>query len=155
MSILFRSYGTHYLEDLLIICFGQDYTNNYVLNGNIKYELLKNYVHPISYKVMNWTKNNKNNKNKKTLKKNRIVEDFMIMETAENLDCFDLMRTSKNFNSRVYGIKIIIQNLEQNKLQLQRVSTTNIPTDLTYRKNLHSSEIPVGLPALTQFWMFP
>jgi ATP-dependent Lon protease len=116
LSILFRSYGTHYLEDLLIICFGIDYTNNYVLNGNIKYELLKKYVHPISYKVMNWTKNNKNNKNIKTLKKNRIVEDFMIMETAENLDCFDLMRTSKNFNSRVYGIKIIIQNLEQNKL---------------------------------------
>ena len=72
LSILFRSYGTLYLEDLLKICFGQDYTNNYVLNGNPKYEILKNYVHPISYKVMNWVnndKNIKNNKNIKTLKK--------------------------------------------------------------------------------------
>ena len=42
--------------------------------------------------------------------KNRIVEDFTIVETAKNFDCFDLARTSKKFQKRVYGIKVCLQN---------------------------------------------
>ena len=51
----------------------------------------------------------------KYYKKNRIIEDFMIVETAENLDCFDLARTSKSFQTKVYGIKVSIHNYELKK----------------------------------------
>ena len=49
------------------------------------------------------------------LAKNRIVEDFMLVETADSLDCFDLARTTKNFQTKVYGIKICFQNPEKRK----------------------------------------
>ena len=56
--------------------------------------------------------------NKKPLKKNRIVEDFMIVESADNLDCYDLARTSKAFLTKVYGIKFCVHNPEQNPYHL-------------------------------------
>ena len=42
------------------------------------------------------------------LQKNRIVEDYMIIESSNMLDCFDMARTSKIFQTKVYGIKISI-----------------------------------------------
>ena len=33
--------------------------------------------------------------------KNKIIEDFMIIEMGQTLDCFDLCRTSNNFNTKV------------------------------------------------------
>ena len=53
--------------------------------------------------------------NKKPLQKNRIVEDYMISENAENLDCYDLARTSKSFQTKVYGIKLCIHDYVNRK----------------------------------------
>ena len=47
--------------------------------------------------------------------KNKIVEDFMIVETSDTLDCFDLARTSNDFKIRVYGLKIVFQNIIKRK----------------------------------------
>jgi len=113
LSILFKNYGTQNLEDLLIVCFGQDYINNTKINTCPKYELLKLYAHPISYKVINWT--NSTSKPSKTGKKNNIIEDFVILENSSNLDCFDLMNASTIFISQVFGVKIIFQNVDQKK----------------------------------------
>ena len=55
-----------------------------------------------------------NNKAKvNVLQKNRIVEDCAIVEHSNTLDCFDLARTSKTFQTRVYGIKVSIQDINQ------------------------------------------
>ena len=53
LSGIFKNYGTDSLEDLLLICFG----NNYKILGDDekehqKFELLKKYFHPTSYKVI-------------------------------------------------------------------------------------------------------
>ena len=37
----------------------------------------------------------------------------MIVETAQNFDCFDLARTSRSFQTKVYGIKMAIHNYEE------------------------------------------
>lgn len=62
-SSLFKSYGTQDLEDLLIICFG----NNIKISTNeleqFKFDLLNKYFHPTSYKTIN-RKDEKNKKNK-------------------------------------------------------------------------------------------
>lgn len=53
LSSLLKSYGTDSLEDLLLICFGN---NNKITTTEIetdKLELLKKYFHPTSYKVVN------------------------------------------------------------------------------------------------------
>ena len=119
LSINFKSYGTGNLRNLLDICIGNDYVNKYFI-GKPKeglYNILEQYTHPISYKIMDWKEKNsfENKKINQKLAKNRIVEDFMLVETADSLDCFDLARTTKNFQTKVYGIKICFQNPEKRK----------------------------------------
>jgi endopeptidase La len=55
------------------------------------------------------------NTEKKYIQRNKIVEDFMIVEHAENLDCFDLARTSKVFQIKVSGVKLTLHYPEQKK----------------------------------------
>ncbi len=110
LSVLLKSFGTDSMEDLITVCFGSDFIDSILTPENSdKYEIIKKYVHPIGYKVMVW-KGDKKNKTNQTLSKNRIIEDFMIVETSDNFDCFDLARTSKSFQTKVYGIKLAIQH---------------------------------------------
>lgn len=117
LSTIFRSYGTHNLEDLISVCFGDNYLQSILSSENQDiYDILKEYVHPISYKVMNWIKSTENQKKTTDqLKKNRIVEDFMIVEMSKTFDCFDMARTSQKFQTKVYGIKMAIQNKDTEK----------------------------------------
>lgn len=121
LSSLFKTFGTEDIEDLINICFGQDFIKKNIMKTGLtkKFEVMKQYVHPISYKAIPWkpehNKNKNKNKDKKMLQKNRIVEDFMIVESAETLECFDLARTSKSFQTKVYGIKFAVQNPTEKK----------------------------------------
>jgi len=127
LSNVFKSVGTETLDDLIKICVGSDYVNKYITKSKLsqKYEIISQYLHPISYKTINWKndkiqiseKKDKINvtKDKKYIQRNRIVEDFMIIEHADNLDCFDLARTSKVFQVKVYGVKLTIHHPEQKK----------------------------------------
>jgi len=109
LSSIFRNFGTHNIEYLIAVAFASDFIKKNITEENKdKYELIEKYVHPISYKAMTWKENDKN---KKPLAKNRIVEDFMIVESAENFECFDLARTSRKFNTKVYGIKVAINSM--------------------------------------------
>ena len=114
LSSIFRNFGTLNIEDLITVAFASDFISQTVNESNKdKYELIQKYVHPIGYKVLNWKKGDQ--KTKKNLAKNRIVEDFMIVESAENFECFDLARTSRKFNAKVYGIKVALKNEKQKK----------------------------------------
>jgi len=92
LSCIIKNYGTANLDDLLIICFGP----NLILNNStkvdssndaLKIDLLKKYFHPISYKILNKNDCNYN-----------------------NLDCFDINNTYKQFYIKVNGIKLYIYN---------------------------------------------
>ena len=117
ISGIFKSYGTHSLEDMLMVCFSSDYYSN--LAGELddfqkdKMAIISKYCHPISYRIIPW-KSDPNEK-PKPIKKNRIVDDFMIVENAISNECFDLARTSKNFHTKVFGIKIAFRNYELKK----------------------------------------
>jgi hypothetical protein len=90
LSNLFKNYGTESLEDLLLICFGN---NNKIANQESQYskfELLKKYFHPTGYKVLN-------------------KKDEIIHETS-NLVCFDVVSSYKQFHMKVHGIKLHIYN---------------------------------------------
>ena len=119
LSSLFRTFGTENVEDLIHVCFGCDFVNNNFTKPSIleKYDIMKKYIHPIGYKTMPWKHDPKKQTDSKTqvIKKNRIVEDFMIVETAEDLECFDLARTSNSFQTKVYGIKFAIHNSEKRR----------------------------------------
>lgn len=102
LSGLLKSYGTESLEDLLSICFGN---NNCIITNeeeSDKFELLKKYFHPTSYKVIN----KKDDNGKKTM---TFIDDF-ISEKTKNLDCFDVVLNAKQFHNKVYGMKLYIYN---------------------------------------------
>ena len=118
-SSLLKTFGTYKMIDLINICFGADYINTIVNDSNKnKFDVIKNYVHPINYKIIPWRPEFVKKENKKKIAKNRIVEDFMIVETSDNFDCFDLARTSKGFQTKVYGIKIALQHPELRKTMI-------------------------------------
>jgi ATP-dependent Lon protease len=99
LSSLLKSYGTDSLDDLLLICFGN---NSKIMTEDTQYdkfELLKKYFHPTSYKVIN--KKDDNNKQKKT--------DESVDDTT-NLTCCDVVSSYKQFHMKVYGIKLLIHN---------------------------------------------
>ena len=117
ISNLFRLFGTKNIHDLLEISFGSAYIKNDIRSDNTLipiFNIILDKFHPINYKVLDWKKSN-DNISKKNLHKNRIVEDFMIVDKATTLECFDLARTSNNFLTKIYGIKIAFQNKEQKK----------------------------------------
>jgi ATP-dependent Lon protease len=130
LSTVFKTYGTETVSDLIQICFGSDFvvknftsvsststsTSTSTINKYLhKYNIMNKYVHPIGYKIMSWKADPTDDMKENILKKNKIIENFMIVESSENLDCFDLARTCKIFQMKVYGIKFSIQNKEQRK----------------------------------------
>jgi ATP-dependent Lon protease len=99
LSSLLKNYGTDNLEDLLLICFGN---NNKITSDdheNAKFELLKKYFHPTSYKVIS----------KKEELKGK--DDDKI----ENLACMDLFSRYKQFHMKVYGIKLYVHSAQLKK----------------------------------------
>ena len=112
LTNIFRLYGTENIHDLLNVCYGDEYISNIVWDNN-KYKLLEKYFHPINFKIIPWRKERQFNH--KNIEKNKIVEDLSIVENADNLDCFDLSRSSKIFQTKVYGIKIAFHNKVEKK----------------------------------------
>ena len=116
LSINIKSYGTKNIEDLLTIVFGNNYLKSEIgSKHNDHFNIIKKYLHPTSFKLLDWKKY-KGSGVKKPIIKNKIVEDFSLAESAQTLDCFDLARTTKKFQSKVYGIKICFQNSEKKKI---------------------------------------
>jgi ATP-dependent Lon protease len=107
LSGILKNYGTDSLEDLLLICFGNNNKFVYNENGleNDKFALLKKYFHPTSYKIIS-------KKDDKQKKNEEIIEDDKI----PNLACYDTSNVFKQFHMKVYGIKIYIynENLKKN-----------------------------------------
>jgi hypothetical protein len=102
LSSIFSCYGTHSFDDLLNVCFGNNY---HFLKQNedlLKFDLLKKCFHPTSYKLIS-------KKNEKT------QNEFKLYEKSKNLDCFESLTAFKHFHMKVYGIKIFINNTSLNK----------------------------------------
>ena len=102
LSGLLKSYGTDSLEDLLSICFGN---NSCIITNEdeqSKFDLLKKYFHPTSYKVI--SKKEENGKKSMTF-----VDDF-ISDKTRNFDCSDIILSAKQFHNKVYGMKLYIYN---------------------------------------------
>jgi ATP-dependent Lon protease len=119
LSSLFRTFGTDCIDDLISVCCGNEYIKTFTSSDlTAKYEVMRKYLHPIGYKVMHWNNVPQDSSPGKEIKKTRVVEDFMIMEQSNNLDCYDLSRTSKSFQTKVYGVKFAIKNTEQRKTLL-------------------------------------
>ena len=101
LSSLLKNYGTENLEDLLLICFGNNNKITTDENEYNQFELLKKYFHPTSYKVIP--------------KKEESKKKDDIDEKTPNLSCFDVVSVYKQFHMKVYGIKVYIYSIPLKK----------------------------------------
>jgi ATP-dependent Lon protease len=118
LLVVFKNFGTESFIDLITLLISEDYIIEYFHNKTQiydKFKIIESCVHPINFKSMNWKTDTNTDSNKKILQKNRIIEDLLILENAENLECFDLSRTSKSFQTKVYGIKVAIHDYKNKK----------------------------------------
>jgi len=145
LSGLLKSYGTDSLEDLLSICFGN---NNCIVTNEeerAKYELLKKYFHPTSYKVVN----RKEDTGKKTM---TFVDDF-ISDKTKNFDCSDVVLNSKQFHNKVYGMKLYIYNSSFKKNLLIYGTVDDVIIDFMNNKYINDKmcKIKENLPNENDF----
>ena len=101
LSSLLKNYGTESLEDLLLICFGNNNKITTDENEFYKFELLKKYFHPTSYKVISKKEENK--------KKDELDDK------TDNLCCLDVYNAFKQFHMKVYGMKLYIHSIPLKK----------------------------------------
>ena len=120
LVIILKNFGTDSFKDLITLLINDDYIieNFYNTHLNEKFRIIESSVHPINFKSMSWKNDIPNDSKKKILQKNKIIEDLSIIENAENLDCFDLARTSKSFQTRVYGIKVAVHDFKNKKTHI-------------------------------------
>ena len=85
LSSIIKNYGVYDLNRLIIICLGDNFIKNNVTDKVLidKLEILKKYLHPINYKILNWT-NKSNNKThvKKSIVKTKLIDDKMLIEDS-------------------------------------------------------------------------
>lgn len=117
LSMIICGFGTLKIDDLLFIIFGTEFKNikleNKVLNA--KYEIIKNYVQPIGYKVVHWKPAKTNNTINNLICANKITEDTITIEDANMGECFEIDNSVKSFHQKIYGIRVVIQNEKNRK----------------------------------------
>ena len=98
LSMIICGFGTKHIDDLLFIIFGSEFKNMKIENKVMasKYEIIKNYVQPIGYKVVHWKPNKSSNIINNTLCANKITEDTLVIEEANTFECFDIDNSTKS-----------------------------------------------------------
>ena len=144
LSSLFKLFGTDSFEDLLWICFGNNSVNTYAISDmdKHKFELLKKYFHPTSYKLLGC----KEDKNSKT-------DDSQFNEKSKNLDSADIGIKVKPFHLKVFGIQLIVHNPQHKKSLIITGTIDDIMIQFLNNKfvNLKNSSINENAPNSPEF----
>lgn len=146
LSTLFKIFGTQSFEDLLWICFGNNSVNAYVISDmdKHKFELLKKYFHPTSYKILF---------SKKSDDKGNKLEDCPFNEKSKNLDSEDISIKIKPFHLKVYGIQLIVHNPQHKKSLVITGTVDDVIIDFLNNKfvNLKKKSIKDNSPQTADF----
>ena len=92
---LVKNYGTESLEDLIGLILGNNFIEE--IKDDDKYDILKNYIHPINCRLIS---------------KNSIMpnSEEHKLSNLPNLTCLDNIDYNNKFQLLVYGIKIVLIN---------------------------------------------
>ena len=113
ISSLIMQNGSLNISDLISITIGNSYLQYLLDNYKEKFLIINSLLSPISYQILNWKdlKNNIDISNvDQKINKNKIIDDKMIINQSDHLECFDLGRESNFFIKKVYGINIILHD---------------------------------------------
>ena len=134
LSTLLKSFGTELFEDLLTICFGNNSINTYTSNelDKCKFELIKKYFHPTSYKMLVAKK-----ENEKSDKMIKTQYDEQLNEKSRNLDSINISVGIKSFHLKVYGMQLIIHNNNHSKSLIITGIVDDVVIDILNNKYIH------------------
>jgi ATP-dependent Lon protease len=145
LSSLFKIFGTDSFEDLLWICFGNNSVNTYTISDmdKQKFELLKKYFHPTSYKVLGLKREDDKSKS----------DEIGLNEKSRNLDCIDISIKAKSFHLKVYGIQVIVHNPQHKKSLIITGTVDDIMIDFLNNKfvNLKYNAFKENAPNSSEF----
>jgi endopeptidase La len=158
MAQIISNCGTRNIEDILFICMGSEMIKIESPILKEKWELIKKYCHPVSYKMIPWKQNHPCRNKDTTQKKemlyclNKITEETVILEFSENLECFEVdSAASKSIHYKINGIRIIFQNEKNQNTIIFSCIVDDIILDfftnqyIKYQKNLIIENIPESL----------
>ena len=131
MSSLFKIAGTELFEDFLWICFGNNSVNTYAISDmdRHKFELLRKYFHPTSYRVLNSIESNP-----VTNKKHSSNDENTLSETSKNLDSIDISAKGKSFHLKVYGIQVVVHNPQHKKSLVITGTVDDVIIDILHNR---------------------
>ena len=92
---LVKNYGTESLEDLIGLILGNNFIEE--IKDEDKYDILKNYIHPINCRLISKNSITPNSEEHK-------------LTNLPNLTCLDNIDYNNKFQLLVYGIKIVLIN---------------------------------------------
>jgi ATP-dependent Lon protease len=143
LSSLLKTYGTESLDDLLLICFGNNNKFTETDDEQNKFEILKKYFHPTGYKIVTKKEDGKTKKG----------SDETIDEHTKNFECFDILSSYKQFHMRVYGLKVYIYNSTLKKGLVVYGILDDVIVDLLNSPYMirHKKDIKENLPAEPEF----
>jgi ATP-dependent Lon protease len=107
-----------------------------------KFELLKKYFHPTSYKILNTKTASDKDK-----------DDSGLTEKSKNLDSIDVSIKAKQFHLKVYGLQLIVHNPQQKKSLIISGIVDDIIVDLLDNKFINSKikSIKTNAPKTVEF----
>jgi ATP-dependent Lon protease len=111
LSSRFKKHGTQNLEDFIEVCFDTNYQKNNLannLNYMTKYDVLKDFFHPTSYKAFTWA-----SLKKSTGKKGTITEDFELAKMEENLFANPYYNLNSSFQENINSVKVVFHDSKQ------------------------------------------
>lgn len=135
ISDIFRRTGTLNITDVITVVMGCDFLRIMLeADSSGIFDIIKTYIHPISYVVCPWRADDQQHIDGTTLDKLRNGGDLAIVKSSNNFDCFDLGRTCNRFHKKVYGIKFALHNIAERKTLIISGMTDDILLGCTNNK---------------------
>jgi hypothetical protein len=140
LSLLFKTFGTERLDDILLVCLGHTNVSFYANTemDKCKFELLLKFFHPTSYRLLlkkdtDKTISIKNDKNTNSSSKNDKINDE-INDSNHNLECSNVAISNRSFHLKVYGMQVIFHNIVQKKSIVVTGIVDDIMIDISNNK---------------------
>ena len=120
LAVIISGFGTKNIDDLIFVSFGTDFLDKLSDDPIItsKFDLIRKYAHPIGYKIFNWNKDtiiNPSDYSDQSYCENKITEEPILIESAKNIECFDIAPATKSFHLNIYGMRVVLQNEKTKK----------------------------------------
>lgn len=141
LSIIMCGYGAASIDDILFVSFGVEGDKIRIESSlwRAKYELITKYIRPIGYKTYHWKQSRTRPKqvsdqghavsSASPICENKIVEDAIQIETANQYECFDIDFSGKLTYVKIHGIRVVIHSEKTQKTLVIQGIVDDIPID--------------------------